>query len=269
MKRRFGDREIGYDDVGTGVHGAPVVLLHPFPFDRRYWAPTVEALAPARRVIAVDARGFGESPPAGAFAIADLADDLAAVLDALGVATATVVGLSMGGYTALAFAHRHAARLAALVLADTRAAADSPETRRARDDARALIESSGAELYLDRSLPRLLAPDAPPAVLARVRALAEIRGDRIIAGLAALRDRPDRAAELAAIRCPTLVIGGTRDQVVPLEEMRGMSAAIAGANPGARFVGLDGIGHLANIEAPAAFETALRTFLDEHTARAK
>ena len=259
MKRRCGDREIAYDDVEARAPGAPVVLLHPFPFDRRYWAATVASLGPARRVIAVDARGFGESPTAGAFAIADLADELAALLDALGVAAATVVGLSMGGYTALAFAKRHAARLAALVLADTRAAADTPEARRGREDARALIESSGVDAYLDRSLPRLLAPDAPPALLARVRALAETRGEPIIAGLAALRDRPDRTSELAAIRCPTLVIGGARDQVVPIDEMRAMSAAI----PGARFVALAGAGHLANLEAPALFDAALVAFLGE------
>ncbi len=232
MKRRARDREIAYDDVsndvhhdlGTGAPDTPVVLLHPFPFDRRYWAATVAALAPERRVITVDARGFGESPASGPFTIADLADDVAALLDELDVATATVVGLSMGGYAALAFAQRHAARLAALVLADTRAAADSPETRRGREEARALVESTGVATYLDRSLPRLLAPDAPPALLARVRALAETRGERIVAGLAALRDRPDRSGELASIRCPTLVIAGAREQVVPLDEMRGMSA---------------------------------------------
>jgi pimeloyl-ACP methyl ester carboxylesterase len=131
MKRRCGDREIAYDDAGVGAPGAPVVLLHPFPFDRRYWTATAAALAPPYRVITVDARGYGEAPASGPFAIADLADDLAALLDALGVSAATVVGLSMGGYAALAFAQRHPARLAALVLADTRAAADSPETRRA------------------------------------------------------------------------------------------------------------------------------------------
>ena len=265
MKRRCGDREIAYDDAGAGGPAAPVVLLHPFPFDRRYWAATAAALAPAYRVITLDARGFGEAAASGPFEIADLADDLAALLDALGVAAVTVVGLSMGGYTALAFAQRHPARLAALVLSDTRAAADSPETRRAREDARALIESSGTSTYLDRSLPRLLAPDAPPALLARARALAETRGERIIAGLAALRDRPDRTSELGAVRCPTLVLAGARDQVVPLDEMRGMSAAI----PHARFVALDGIGHLASLEAPAPFVAALRAFLDELPAGAR
>jgi len=265
MKRRCGDREIAYDDAGAGGPAAPVVLLHPFPFDRRYWGATAAALAPAYRVITLDARGFGEAAASGPFEIADLADDLAALLDALGVAAVTVVGLSMGGYTALAFAQRHPARLAALVLSDTRAAADSPETRRAREDARALIESSGTSTYLDRSLPRLLAPDAPPALLARARALAETRGERIIAGLAALRDRPDRTSELGAVRCPTLVLAGARDQVVPLDEMRGMSAAI----PHARFVALDGIGHLASLEAPAPFVAALRAFLDELPAGAR
>ena len=70
---------------GPGSPGAPVVLLHPFPFDRRYWAATAAALAPGHRVITVDARGFGEAPASGPFAIADLADDVAALLDALGV----------------------------------------------------------------------------------------------------------------------------------------------------------------------------------------
>jgi pimeloyl-ACP methyl ester carboxylesterase len=86
-----------------------------------------------------------------------------------------------------------------------------------------------------------------------------------MAGLAALRDRPDRTGELAAIRCPTLVIGGARDQVVPIDEMRGMSAAI----PKARFVALDGIGHLANLEAQAAFDGALGAFLGEQRAVAR
>src|SRR5262245_21226659 len=93
-----------YDDRGAG----PVtVLLHPFPFSRGVWAGIADALAAHRRVIAVDARGVGESPASGPFAIADLADDLAALLDRLGVARATVLGISMGGYAALAFAARH------------------------------------------------------------------------------------------------------------------------------------------------------------------
>jgi pimeloyl-ACP methyl ester carboxylesterase len=263
MKRRAGVREISYDDTGAG---APLVLLHPFPFDRRYWAPAASALADAgHRVLAVDAPGFGESGAAGAFTIADWADDVAALLAELGLASAALVGLSMGGYAALAFAARHPAGLAALVLADTRAAADSAEVRRARADASALVDSAGPAVYLDRSLPRLLAPDAPAAVLARARALAEARAQPLLAGIAAMRDRPDRTAELSAIACPALVLVGARDQVVPPEEMRGMSAAI----PGARFAILEGAGHLASLEAPGPFLATLRGFLAEATTAAR
>lgn len=241
-----------------------MVLLHPFPFDRRYWSATAAALVAAgRRVITVDARGFGQSTAAGPFAIADLADDLAALLDRLEVPSAVVTGLSMGGYTALAFAHRHAPRLRALILADTRAAADSADARRGRAEAIALITASGVDTYLDRSLPRLLAPDAPAPVRAQARALAETRADRIIAGLEALRDRPDRTAELPAIRCPTLVLAGTREQIVPVDEMRAMSAAIAGS----RFEALEGVGHLSSLEAPVPFATALAAFLDQAVPR--
>ena len=266
-----------YDDTPGDAPGAgtPVVLLHPFPFDRRYWARTAAALASAgRRVLTLDARGFGESDVAGPFAITDLADDLAALLDGLGVAAAAVVGLSMGGYVALAFAQRHPARLAALVLADTRAGADSAEARRGRADAIALIRDSGADTYLQRSLPRLLAPGAPAAVLSEARGLAETRAERLIAGLEALRDRPDRSAELSAIHCPALVLAGAQDQVVPADEMRAMSVAISAASAGppaggdgrgARFTALAGAGHLSSLEAPAPFLTAVREFLDEVT----
>src|SRR5262245_45434009 len=151
MKRQLGPAEVGFDDRGSG--GPTLVLLHPFPFDRRLWAGLIDAWAARCRVIAVDARGFGESPPSGAFAIADLADDVAALLDGLGVARATVLGMSMGGYAALAFAARHPQRLARLVLADTRAAADTAEARGKRNEAISLVRAAGASAYLGSSLP--------------------------------------------------------------------------------------------------------------------
>jgi pimeloyl-ACP methyl ester carboxylesterase len=230
-----GSTPIGYDDRGTG----PVtVLLHPFPLTRTTWAGLADALAVHRRVIAVDARGFGESPLTGPFAIADIADDVAALLDRLSITRATLVGMSMGGYAALAFAARHRDRLSALVLADTRAAADSAETRAGRAAALAALADAGPAAYLAASLPRLLSPHAPPALAAHVRARAETRAANLRAGIEALRDRPDRSGELGAIACPTLVVCGTDDQVTPAAEMQQMAAAIAGA----RFVPIAGAG---------------------------
>ena len=165
-----------------------------------------DALARHFRVIAIDGRGFGESPlPASSPSIAAAADDVSSLLDGLRVERAAVLGMSMGGYTALAFAAKHPDRLSALVLCDTRADADPPAMRAARDGAIARIRDQGVDAYLPGSIPRLLSPDAPPALCAHVLARAEGGAASLIAGIEALRDRPDRAGELAAIRCPTLI----------------------------------------------------------------
>jgi pimeloyl-ACP methyl ester carboxylesterase len=250
-----GERPVGYEERGAG---SPVVLLHPFPFARGIWSGLADALAVRHRVISVDARGFGETPLGDrGYAFDDLADDLAMLLARLGVARAAVLGMSMGGYTALAFALRHPARLAALVLADTRAGADSAETRKARDGAIGRIKATGPEPYLDGSMARLLSPDAPPELVAFLRARAETRAASLIAGIEALRDRPDRTADLPAIRVPTLALRGSGDQVTPADDMQQMAGAITGAT----FVTIPGAGHLSHIEAPAPFERVLTPFL--------
>jgi pimeloyl-ACP methyl ester carboxylesterase len=259
-----GARELGWSDSGSGP---AVVLLHPFPFDRRLWAGLAEALAARRRVIAIDARGFGESAPGlgGRFSVDDLADDVAALLDELDVRRATLLGMSMGGYAALAFAARHGTRLERLVLADTRAASDTVEARMRREEAIAMLRApgpaGGVSPYLASSLPRLLSPAAPPALYTFVRARAEDRTDRLIAGVEALRDRPDRTSALPGIACPTLVIAGAGDQVTPVADMRAMASAI----PDARFIVVAGTGHLAHLEAPGAFETEVSSFLEGAT----
>jgi 3-oxoadipate enol-lactonase len=250
-----GARPVGYEERGAG---SPIVLLHPFPFARGIWSGLTDVLAARYRVIAVDGRGFGESPLGDqGYAIADLADDLGALLDQLGVKRAAVLGMSMGGYTALAFAVRHPSRLAALILADTRAAADNDETRKARDGAIGRIKATGSGPYLDGSLARLLSPAAPASLVAFLRARAETRPASLIAGIEALRDRVDRTSELDGIRVPTLAIRGSGDQVTPADDMQQMADAIAGAT----FVSIPGAGHLSHVEAPEAFEQALTPFL--------
>ena len=238
--------------------GSPVVLLHPFPFARGIWGRLTDVLASRHRVVAVDARGFGQSPLGdNGYAVDDLADDLAALLTELEVERAAVLGMSMGGYAALAFAIRHPARLTALVLCDTRAGADSAEIRKARDGAIGRIKATGSGPYLDGSMARLLSPAAPPELVRFLRDRAETRAPSLIAGIEALRDRPDRTGQLDAIRVPTLAIRGSGDQVTPADDMQQMAGAIAGAT----FVTIPGAGHLSHIEAPEAFERALIPFL--------
>ena len=255
MRLTIAGHELAVDVVG---HGPVLLLLHPFPFSRGLWADDAAALSVGCRVVTVDLRGFGDSAPAdGAFSIADLADDAAALLDALDVSRATVGGMSMGGYVALAMAARHPQRLDGLVLADTRAAADSPEVRDTRERAIAVVRRGGVERYIESMLPRLLSRGADAVLRARVRALVTHRPETVALALEALRDRPDRTADLAAIRCPTLVLVGAEDEVTPPAEARVMAAAI----PGAELVEIPGAGHLANLDAPAPFRAALGRFV--------
>jgi pimeloyl-ACP methyl ester carboxylesterase len=128
--------EVGYDDVGTGL---PIVFIHAFPLNRTMWAPQVSALVERCRCIAVDLRGFGETALAAPVTMDRYADDVVGLLDKLGVDRTVVAGCSMGGYAAFALWRRHPDRVRALVLADTKATADTEETRAKR---RALIETA-------------------------------------------------------------------------------------------------------------------------------
>jgi pimeloyl-ACP methyl ester carboxylesterase len=207
-------------------------------------------------VITIDLRGFGASRGAGS--IADFADDVARVLDRAGVVMSAVCGCSMGGYVALAFAARHGARLSALVLSDTRAGADAPEARRQRDAAITQLKGGGIDAYVSPLVDRLLSPRASAAVRLTLKEWARAQSaSALSAGLLALRDRPDRSAELSQVACPTLVVVGEDDVVTPPAEARQLAAAI----PSAHLVELPGAGHLPCVELPPAFGAAVRAFL--------
>ncbi len=255
MKISIGSRQLAYESVGSGP---ALVLVHAFPFDSRMWSKTAATLAGQRRVITPDMRGFGLSDlGSGDHSIADMADDVAALLDALKLPAATVGGMSMGGYVALAFAHRHRDRLQSLILADTKAASDTPEARQGRQTAITLVETQGVAALLERQIPRLLSASASESLRAEVRGLGAQPANAVIAAIRALRDRPDRTAELPAIAVPTLVVVGTEDALSPPGEARAMAAAI----PNARVVEIPGSGHLSNLENPDAFADALAGFV--------
>jgi 3-oxoadipate enol-lactonase len=254
MDTIFDGRRLAYDDDGQGV---PCILLHAFPLDRRMFAGLPGRLGPRARVIAPDLRGFGGSELDGPYSIADLADDVTRLMDHLRLDRAVVGGVSMGGYVALAFAARHPRRLAGLVLADTKASPDTAEARAARDEAAALVRSQGVPAYVDKQLPRLLSASAPDDLRAQVRELCGQTPDAVVAGLAALRDRPDRGDELAQIDRPTLVVVGTDDVVTPPTEAAAMATAIRKAV----LVEIPDAGHLANLEQPTPFCQALSGFL--------
>ena len=248
-------RRLAYDDAGQGV---PCVLLHAFPLDRRMFGDLPARLGPRARVIAPDLRGFGDSELDGPYSIADLADDVAGLLDHLRLDRAVIGGVSMGGYVALAFAARHARRLAGLVLADTKASPDSDEARAARDEAAALVRSQGVPAYVDKQLaPPAVGAQRPRTCATRCAACAARRRRRCWRAWSPCATVPIAEPSWPRSTWPTLVMVGTDDTVTPPSEAAAMATAIRKAV----LVEIPGAGHLANLEQPTPFCQALSGFL--------
>lgn len=247
-----GKTTLGYDDEGRGM---ALVLLHAFPLDRRMWASIAPRLSQSARLITLDFRGLGESTGIGS--IEGWADDAARLLDRLGIERAVVGGLSMGGYSALAFARRHPMRLAGLLLADCRAGADSDEARAGRDKGIGRVAREGVRGFAEEMAGKLVAPESRTArdLAAAIGVSQTVTG--VAGALAALRDRPDATGGLAAIHVPTTVIVGSLDALTPPSDAEALSKAI----PGAIQVVLDGVGHLSAIEAPDHFAAAVEGLL--------
>ena len=257
---RANGTELWYLDRGAGV---PLLLVHGFPLDHAMWAGQVDELPAHCRVIVPDLRGFGRSPADGEkVTMEHFADDLAAMLDGLGIAEPVVLcGLSMGGYIALQFWRNYRARLRGLVLCDTRAAADAPEAAAARLTLAERVLREGPAPLVEIMLPKLFGeatrrqrPDVVKG-LRRVMMATDPRG--IAAAARGMAERPDMTGMLDRIACPTLVIVGEHDAISPPAEMRGIAEAV----PGAKFVEIPAAGHMSPLENPAAVNAALAEFL--------
>lgn len=242
--------------------GRPLVLLHPFPLDANYWSPQLAAPPAGWRLLAPDLRGFG-TQGAGDLAAESLdehARDVFAMLDARGIDRAVVAGVSMGGYVAFAMLRLHAARVRALVLANTRMDADPPEALLKRQAMLALIAREGSA-GVAREMPPLLGTSTMtdrPGIVARVRAaVADAPAEGMAAAVRAMMRRPDSEPVLRAFTGPVLIVSGREDALTPPP----LQAAMLAAAPHARHETIDGAGHLASLEAPEAFGAVLLRFL--------
>jgi 3-oxoadipate enol-lactonase len=262
VKLKVAGTELACDVTGAGP---ALLLLHAFPLGLAMWDEQVRALAEGRQVVRFDARGFGGSPPGDALLTMErIADDAVGVLDRLGVPSAVVAGLSMGGYAALSLARRHPDRIRALVLADTRSGADSPEAKAARATQAERVRREGARAIAEAVLPKLLGATSHrerPDLVARVRSLIEANPPRGIAdALAGLAARADSTPALREIRVPTLVVVGDEDAITPLAEAEALQRGIQGS----RLAVVPRAGHLSNMENPAEFNRHVRSFLEAH-----
>jgi len=253
-------RSVRYLEAGSG-HA--IVLVHAFPLSADQWLPQCHRVPAGRRMIAPDLRGFRGAGPAfedsglEGVMMDDYARDILELLSHLDVDRAVVAGLSMGGYVALAMARLAPARLAGLLLANTRAGADSEEGRAGRDRMVALVGREGPAGVAREMLPKLLgasARRAQPDLEEAVRRLIEANpSDAVAAAILAMKTRHDATPFLSSIGCPTGVLWSDEDAIIPRADAEAMAHAI----PGAEFTVLAGVGHLSNLEDPAGFEAAL------------
>jgi len=245
----------------TRGRGEPLLFAHGFPLTGEMWNPIVERLSNGWTCIVPDLRGHGRSAISDDVSMADFADDLAGLLDAIGERRAVAfVGLSMGGYIAFEFFRRHRRRLRALVLADTRSSADTPEARAKREVLAAAVLKDGSKSAADGMIGTLFGPAASPELKAHWRAIMSLNPPRgVAAALRAMATRSNSTDLLARIDCPTLAIVGAHDAITTPDVMKDMHARI----PGAALRVIAGAGHMAPVEQPDSFTDALRQFFEK------
>lgn len=263
MLAQVNNISLAFNDQGIGL---PLVFLHAFPLNRMMWSEQEQALASQFRVITIDLRGHGESDaPLWHYSLDQAADDVRGLLDHLSIRHAIIVGLSMGGYIAFAFYRKYADRVKGLVLADTRAQADTDEGKRARFEMAQIAYKQGPGAIADIMIPKLLSPatiQTRPELVQRVRTM--IEGNQVsgIAGdLMAMAERPDSLPLLQQITCPTQIIVGELDGPTPPSDARLMAEKI----PNARLAVIPEAGHLSNLEQPDRFNEILCAFISTAT----
>lgn len=251
---------ISYRQEGQG---APLVFLHAFPLSSAMWSAQIEEFSRDCEVLAPDFRGIGQT---SAFSekpsLQTLASDLAAWLEAIDVYEAiTLCGISLGGYVALEFARTYPEKLRGLILCDTRADADSPDAKKSRGEMIEFAQTNDGRAIAQKMLPKLLGETTlreNPKVAQKMKQLAAPNsGENLSKLIAAMRDRRDSSDFLPQIAVPTLVIGGSEDAVSPPDVMAQMATQI----PHARYITIEGAGHLSNLEKPAEFNREVRAFL--------
>jgi 3-oxoadipate enol-lactonase len=249
-----------YTDEGAGE---PVVLIHGFPLSSELWTPQRAALADRYRVIALDLRGHGRSDlPDENITIGHYADDVVALMDALGIGQATVAGLSMGGYTTMAILRRHPDRVRAVMLLATKAPGDTEPGKQGRDEMIRLAREEGATAVAEKMLPKMLTERTrgeAPELTGFVRSMmAGTPVEGIVAALHALRERPDSTPTLQQTRLPALILVGDKDELTPPADAEAMHRALSGS----RLEVIPDAAHLLNLEQPEQVNRLLLDFLD-------
>ena len=249
--------------IGGREHDDAVVMIHGFPMTREIWEHQADVLSRSFCAICPDLRGAGKSSATeGPYLMERLAGDVAALLDTLGIGRAAVIGHSMGGYVAMAFARMFSERVTRLALVASRLRGDTLEEAASREALADRLEREGSiEPVIEAYLPRLLAPQTSGTAPQFLERAYEIARKNAVPGMVAtlrgiaLRASSEDIAE--DLDLPVLVVAGAQDRVVALEEAR----AIARRFPRGALSTCARSGHLPMMEEPELVSEALRDWL--------
>jgi 3-oxoadipate enol-lactonase len=255
-----GDAEIFYDVAGSGP---PVFLLHPFPLHHEFWLPLSPSLSSGYKLIMPDLRGHGESSLGdGPAMMPKHADDLRRLMDELGATRAPIVGVSIGGYIIFEFWRRFRERARALVLCNTKAAADTPEARATRLSSADDVLQRGTEAFFEGMLQKAPAETTrrsrPDLIEGALRMMRKMSPEDVAGVQRGMAERTDSVPTLKTISVPTLVITGDEDVLTGVPEAEVMKQNI----PGAQMKVIAKAGHYSPFEQPGEAARVLRQFLD-------
>jgi pimeloyl-ACP methyl ester carboxylesterase len=255
-----GDAQIFYDDL---EQGPAVVLIHAFPANHEMWLPAGEVLCTRYRLILPDVRGHGDSQPGnGPATMEKHAADLERICEDAGIKRAVFAGISIGGYMLFEFWRRHKDRVRALILCDTKAAADTDDARKVRLQSADDVLQRGADQFIEGTIVRLLGKTTQttrPDLVEQVRGMMKKMSTQGIAAVQrGMAERPDSIATLKTIKVPTLILVGEEDNVTTIAEAELMRQHIAGSQLRVIPKG----GHYAVFERHETAGHEIRRFLD-------
>ena len=238
-----------------GGKGAPLMLLHGFPLDSSSWDELTPLLENDLDIITPDLRGFGQSTTIESpYTVSDMADDLAGLLDHLGIEKIAIAGHSMGGYIALAFAKKYPNLVSGLGLISSQAAADAPEGKERRYKTAADVDEKGVSVVVEAMTPKL---SANAKVQVFVRGVIEKQSkSAVIGALKAMAEREEMSTFLSKFALPLLLIHGDIDQLIPIDRAKEIKAAV----PSAQIVELKGAGHMPMMEFAKETAKGLKFF---------
>lgn len=239
--------ELAYERRGKGT---PLMLIHGYPLDHSIWNEVAAQLENDFDLILPDLRGFGESTTIESpYSISDIANDLAALLDSLGVEQTALAGHSMGGYVALAFAKAFPQRVSGLALVSSQAAADTPERKEGRYKTAADVSQKGVQIVADAMTDKLSSQQNVQDVIRPLIGKQSVAG--VTGALKAMAEREDLTSFVAAFGRSLVLIHGDADALIPIDRAKEIKALA----PSANLVELAGAGHMPMMETPK--ETAL------------